>query len=117
MKKKEVGNKLDAGKPQWWLFAPLWKPLEQVVRVLEHGVVKYSVHNWQCVKDPDGTHPIHRYSDAVQRHAIDYQEGKRFDKDSGLPVLAHLVCDALFLLWFDLEAQSEAKSPVQKGAK
>jgi hypothetical protein len=116
-KKKEIGAKQDKGKREWWLFAPLWKPLEQVVLVLEHGRDKYDAHNWQHVKDPNGSPARLRYTDALQRHLIDHWEGVKTDEDSGLPVLAHLVCDALFVLWFDLKAQSEASSPARKGAK
>jgi hypothetical protein len=82
-----------------------------------HEVIRSGAHNWQHVKDPDGSPARLRYSDALQRHLIDHWEGVKTDEDSGLPVLAHLVCDALFVLWFDLKAQSEAESPARKGAK
>jgi len=32
-----------------------------------------------------------------------WQSGERFDKESGLPHLAHVACNAIFLLWFEIK--------------
>lgn len=102
---EQQGVKHDQQKLRWHLFAPLWRPLELVVRVLEHGEKKYARDNWQSVKEIDDAEgpPALRYSNALQRHIVDLHCGIRIDKDSGLPTLAHIVCDSLFLLWFQLQ--------------
>lgn len=95
------GVKGDRGKHRMHLLGPLWRPLRAVVRVLEFGAVKYAENNWQNVREEDGSAPpIKRYGNALQRHVASFQEGKMIDEESGLHVLAHAACDALFLLWF-----------------
>lgn len=95
------GVKRDRGKHRMHLLGPLWRPLRAVVRVLEFGAAKYAENNWQNVREEDsGAPPIKRYGNALQRHVASFQEGKMIDEESGLHVLAHAACDALFLLWF-----------------
>lgn len=93
-----------------------WKALEEVVKVLEFGDRKYTkldangnvvergANNWKKV-DPE------LYKDALVRHALSYVAGEKVDPDSGLPALAHLICDALFLIWFDLREGQSSPSP------
>ncbi len=89
------GRKLDAGKLRFSLF-PI-EALNPILQVLEHGAAKYSVGGWRQV--PDGKQ---RYADALHRHFVDYLSGHTVDKDSGLPVLAHLAVNAIFLLALDV---------------
>jgi hypothetical protein len=95
------GSKLDAQKPRWSLFP--WDALEAVLSVLEHGAVKYSVDGW--TKVPESRR---RYYDALMRHLVAWWGGERLDRESGLPHLAHLSCNALFLLALELRAHKEA---------
>lgn len=87
--------KADGGKLRPSLFP--WKAINPVLRVLEFGAKKYAAHSWRGV-EPD------RYVDALQRHVVEWSERLRaegilcLDKESGLPTLAHLACNALFLL-------------------
>ena len=92
------GTKHDAEKPRWSLMP---SSIRFVIRVLEHGARKYSVDNWQAVENPR-----RRYFDALQRHAWAWFEGETHDPESGEHHLAHAVCCALFLIWFD-EQESE----------
>ena len=108
-KKIKKALEVKAQKPKWHLFAPLWTPLEMVVRVLENGEKKYSRENWKTMTDDNGGPPIEFYSNAMQRHLKEHWEGKLFDKDSGLPVLAHAICDAFFVLWFQLQPAGKPK--------
>lgn len=85
-------QKADQAKRQWSLL-PM-RALEPVVDVLAHGAKKYSVDNWMKCDD------IQRYKDALARHFVAYQAGEWDDPDSGLPHLAHLGCNCVFLLWF-----------------
>ena len=86
------GVKADAGKPRWSLLP--WLQVRHVVQVLTFGSLKYSDNNWQKVEP-------YRYKDAIGRHWQAYMAGEKTDEESGYPHLAHLVCCALFLLWFD----------------
>lgn len=97
-----VGRKDDLGKPKMSLLSQR-RALEEVTRVLEFGAERYGKENWRHVA-PE------RYEDAITRHVLDYngQRGEGVlnprDADSGYLTLAHLVCDALFVLEMRLKA-------------
>lgn len=71
------------------------KELEQVVEVLTKGAKKYGIDNWKKCDD------ITRYINALYRHLEAYRQGEMLDKEDNLHHLAHLVCNALFLLYFE----------------
>jgi hypothetical protein len=96
------GMKYDSGKLRYTLLP--FKAITEVVKVLEFGKQKYAKDNWQKV-----TNGKERYLDAAFRHLVDYLEGKKVDEESGLPTLAHAVCDLLFVLWFDITGKKEDK--------
>lgn len=89
-----LGSKDDSGKLRWRLL-PL-APLRTVLRVLEFGARKYGIDNWQHVPEARD-----RYYDAAMRHLTAWRDGESSDADTGESHLAHLVCCALFLIWFD----------------
>lgn len=93
---KSVGRKEDTGKLMYSLV-PV-EPLREVARVLTFGAVKYEPNNWQKVPDP-----IRRYTDAMLRHIEAWRGGETFDKESGVHHLAHAICDAMFILYFELK--------------
>ncbi len=86
-----TGKKYDEGKLRWDLL-PI-KAVEEVVKVLMFGAAKYGDDNWQKL---DELEP--RYYAASMRHLASWRQGETLDEDSGLPALAHAVCDLLFLL-------------------
>lgn len=90
----KAGAKYDAGKPDWALL-PL-DAVGHVVRVLSHGAVKYGKNNWRQV---DGA--TERYIAALLRHLEAWRGGETLDPDSGLPHVAHMACNAIFLVWFE----------------
>ena len=94
---KTVGTKDDSGKTDWTLMP--WKELEEVTEVLQFGASKYSRDNWKLVE-------ADRYRQAALRHLISYISGEKTDPESGKSHLAHLVCNALFLIWKENEAVS-----------
>lgn len=98
--------KYDDGKRRWNLLP--WEQLEEVVKVLEHGSKKYSDDNWKTVAEGR-----RRYSDALMRHAIACMRGETHDEDNN-PHLASIVCNALFLLWFE---NQEKKMKEDENAK
>jgi hypothetical protein len=87
------GRKFDRKKPQWGLLE--WAFIDEVVKVLTHGALKYEPDNWKKVKDAD-----ERYFDAALRHLIAYRQGERDDQESRLGHLAHAVCCLMFLDYF-----------------
>lgn len=89
---KELGQKFDSDKLDWTLLP--WKEVEQVLEILEFGAKKYSKDNWQKVEPS-------RYEKAAMRHLISYVTGEKNDQETGKSHLAHLVCNALFLMWSD----------------
>lgn len=84
-------GKDDSGKAPWQLLP--WEALADVVAVLAHGASKYGANTWQTV--PDGQE---RYFGALMRHVTAWKFGEERDPDSGLPHLAHVATNALFLL-------------------
>jgi hypothetical protein len=88
----ETGKKFDSDKVDWTLMP--WKELEQVLEVLEFGAKKYSRDNWKHIEPA-------RYEKAAMRHLISYATGEKIDPESGKSHLAHLMCNALFLMWND----------------
>lgn len=97
-----AGTKNDAGKMRWSLLLDmLGDPVRDVVRALMHGAETYN----EDPRDPNYRrveNPIDRFGNALSRHWIDgYLAGEKFDRDSKLPHLAHLVVNALFIMWHD----------------
>lgn len=93
-------QKRDGGKPKMSRF-PL-RAVTAVVRVLEFGKWKYGKWGgWQGVDNA-----VERYTDAFFRHVADLSEYglSHTDEESGLPTLAHAVCDGVFLLWFTVKS-------------
>ena len=92
-KKSSEFVKDDEGKLQYSLLPK--DELEEIVKVLQYGATKYGRDNWKLCNDKN------RYIDALYRHLEAYRAGEMFDKDTNLHHLAHLACNALFLLYFD----------------
>ena len=88
------GAKFDDSKLRFDLVPT--KEFIEVVKVLTKGAEKYDDNNWQKV--PNGEN---RYYAALQRHANSYRMGNKIDKDSGIHAMAHVICNALFLMWLD----------------
>jgi hypothetical protein len=90
-------RKHDKGKLRYSLLP--WRSLAWVVKVLEHGAEKYAPDGWKTVPDARA-----RYHESLLRHIAAIQEGEVLDsgpKGSGLPHLAHVACNALYLLWLE----------------
>jgi len=88
------GVKYDVQKDKWDLL-PIYE-IEQVVKVLTLGAVKYAPDNWQKVEPYRD-----RYYSACLRHIVAWRKGEVFDKETKLPHLAHAICCLLFIMWGD----------------
>jgi hypothetical protein len=84
-----TGSRFNAGKPAYELI-PL-VALEDCARVLEYGRAKYADWNWAKGMDWSVC-----YACAL-RHLARWQAGEDLDAESGLPHLAHVLCNILFL--------------------
>lgn len=96
MTEKTEFVKADDGKLKWSLMP--FEQLEDVVKVLQNGALKYSPDNWKKCDDPK------RYKDALMRHTVAYMKGEKVDKEDNISHLAHAICNCLFLMWMDDES-------------
>ena len=95
----EQRNKADAGKMNpLLLFRDLHGPLQSVLAVLSYGAEKYEPTGWKTVE------PV-RYEAAILRHINSWLSGESFDRETGLHHLSHVVTNALFLLWFEMQGK------------
>ena len=97
---KELGIKFDGDKLRWDLL-PI-ECVEDVVKVLTMGAAKYADNNWQLVDNSN-----ERYYAACLRHLTAWRKGEITDPESGLPHLAHVMCNITFLLWFEKQKANE----------
>ena len=92
----EQGTKYDDNKTRFDLVQPEF--IESVAKVLTFGAKKYEPNNWQNVDDA-----VNRYYAALCRHLTAWREGKKEDMESGLPHLAHVATNVMFLQYFERE--------------
>ena len=90
------GTKYDGAKLRYDLL-PMG-PLDQVVKVLTYGALKYAPDNWQQVPDAKN-----RYYAAAMRHLSAWKQGEANDSESDVSHLAHAACCMLFLLHFSAD--------------
>ena len=94
------GVKHDSAKPRWSLFPQ--GVLAAVLEVLEVGARKYAVDNWKRVPEART-----RYYDALMRHIEARWRGEKRDPETGKLHWAHAACCVLFLIWFDLNEDTD----------
>lgn len=85
-------TKFDDAKVKMHLF-PV-RALVETNKVFHYGSIVYDEGNWHA---GDGFE-YSRLLSSMERHYRDFQLGLNYDPESGLPVLAHLVCCATMLL-------------------
>lgn len=82
--------KFDSSKPRMALV-PASLGLA-VGAVVTYGAKKYKTNNWRKVKSQEP------YINALERHLAAYKNGETHDPESGLSHMAHIACNAAFLL-------------------
>jgi len=87
--------KQDQGKRRLDLLP--WDALDSVGDVLTYGVKKYPKpeENWRVNSTPED---IPRYKAALLRHFSAIQQGELVDPESGLPHMAHVAANSLFII-------------------
>lgn len=92
--------KQDGGKPRFELIDELAELA--LAMVLTGGATKYSDDGWRDLNTDQGRA---RVIGALRRHLNLLSRGDVYDSDfGGLPHSAHLLCNAMFLCAFDMEA-------------
>ena len=85
------GKKYDDGKLRYDLVP--FGALEEVIKVLGMGAIKYGDDNWKRVDNLE-----RRYLAAAYRHLGQVMQGEDTDDESGLPHLAHAITGLMFVL-------------------
>jgi len=81
-----------------WDLVP-FKPMKEVADIMTYGAKKYKPNNWQKVE-------FMRYFAAFMRHFIDwFLEGEFPDIDSKKPHTSHMLTNAVFMNYLDIQAQ------------
>ena len=91
-----TGRKDDDNKLPWHLLPP--DALEEILRVLQFGAVKYEPRNWEKGM------AYSRLFSALMRHCWAWFRGERLDPETKLHHLAHAACCVLFLLTYELRS-------------
>jgi len=96
----DQSQKFDAGKSDPLLIeVDLVLALEAVNAVLDYGKSKYGQRGgWKGVE-------LERYDAAARRHRRARDKGEDTDDESGLPHIAHEVCNLLFQLQTALDKE------------
>lgn len=87
------GVKHDDGKPRTELISPI--AMIELAKVLTFGAKKYEARNWE--KGLLYTRVI----GAILRHTWAYLRGETLDPETGLSHMAHVLCEAMFLVHFE----------------
>lgn len=91
--KPEGGIKHDAEKPRTDLISPI--AMIELAKVLTFGSKKYEARNWE-----KGL-AYSRAIGAILRHTWAYLRGETNDPETGLSHMAHVLCEAMFLVHFE----------------
>lgn len=91
-------KKFDKEKDQWHLMPEA--ALTEVLKVLMDGAKKYGDFNWL-----DNAHQVDivRYMNALERHLKSFKQGGNKDAESGHYEMAHIACNALFILTMQMK--------------
>lgn len=87
--------RFDQSKTDWSLL-PM-DALEEVVKVLEFGAVKYDRDNWRRGEG----FKYSRVVNSLLRHTYAWMRGEDRDPESGYSHLAHMGCNIVFLLYYN----------------
>jgi len=96
---KELGSRFNEGKHKWGLVD--FEAFQGMVKVLEFGAEKYDAFNWRKGLKVVGI------CESMLRHTFAYLNGEDIDPESGLPHVAHIQCNAMFLGRMDMEPEMD----------
>ena len=93
---EDIGLKYDNEKLRWHLLP--FDAVEKIVEIMTYGAKKYKPNNWKLVEPK-------RYIGALFRHLVAHLKGEEYDEESGYLHLAHMACNALFILWKQIHGE------------
>jgi len=96
---KMTGTKNDSGKLRMDLIPP--EAMIALAEVLSMGANKYADHNWRKGIE------YSRVLGALERHLADWKMGNRFDDESKLNHMAHVLCNVVFLMTYEREMRDD----------
>lgn len=108
-KKKATGKKFDEGKPD--LFQIPGIALNQAAFVLMFGQRKYGKYNWMTGIEHS------KLINSALRHLMADKDGHTFDKESGLPHIAHALVNIMQLVWMRKNRPDLDDRPIKKDKK
>lgn len=82
----------NSGKPPLSMIDPII--LELTAQVLAFGAKKYARNNWKKGLEISST------MDSLLRHAMAFASGEDNDPESGVSHLGHIVCNAMFIAYY-----------------
>lgn len=99
----ELGERKNSGKSRYDLLPAF--AIEELVKVLTYGANKYSDRNWE--KGLSWTETF----GSLMRHAWAWMKGEDRDKESQCLHMAHVACNALFLVEFYYTCKGDETRP------
>lgn len=97
---RRIGDRLNAGKLPWHLLP--YDAVREIVKVLQFGAQKYAERNWEKGLGLSSTF------DSTMRHLTAwYQDREELDAESRIRTMAHVGCNVLFLLAFELRGRTD----------
>lgn len=107
-KTRDYIAKADQGKADWSLIP--WRSVEKMVEIMTQAIMPkdqggkgYGTDSWKTV--PGG---YYRYFAALIRHAVRrFVYGEILDPESGLPHMAHILCNAAFICEKDMDEEKD----------
>lgn len=87
--------KFDQEKPPMELLSRA--ALEGTAKVLAHGAKKYTKDGVPGTDNWRKGMPWRKLIGSLVRHAMEFQDGQDIDPESGLPIIDHVICCAMFL--------------------
>lgn len=100
------GLRYNTGKLPYHLISPL--ATRELARVLGKGAEKYAERNWEnglVWTECEGS---------LERHLEKWKLGEEYDPESGCLHMAHVLCNAMFLLHFQLTGTGKDDRPIYK---
>ena len=96
------------GKLRWDLVD--WSSVEEMLKVLEFGAIKYSADNWKKGLNKK------EILESTQRHLISLFQDETKDPESQLHHAGHIMCNMLFYLYHDRNKSfvTERNNPFNK---
>ena len=97
----DQAKRFNYGKIPLHLLEPV--VLLEIGKVLGMGAKKYGDNNWKTGL------PFRTTAGSLLRHLLAWMDGENNDQESGHNHLAHVICNALFLLYFQIRGAKYAR--------